>query len=178
MDINQVEKIIYTIRGHRVMLDSDLAELYGVETRTLNQAVKRNIERFPEDFMFQLMNDEADSLRSQIVISKKGKGGRRYQPLVFTESGVAMLSSVLNSSRAIQVNIMIMRAFIKLRSFLSMEQSAIHEVNALGEATFRMFRIVFERLDDLESVKEPVLPAKRKKLGLKKSKKKALLRGP
>ncbi len=109
---------IYLVRGIKVILDRDLAELYGVETRSLIQAVKRNIDRFPSDFMFQFTQDEFNSLRSQIVISK-GKGGRRYLPFVFTEQGVAMLSSVLRSKRAIEVNIAIMRAFVKLREMLA-----------------------------------------------------------
>ncbi len=117
--VKTIERSIFIIRAHKVMLDEDLATLYGVETRNLIQAVKRNIERFPHDFMFQLSKEEFISLRSQIVISK-GKGGRRYPPYAFTEQGVAMLSSVLRSSRAIQVNIQIMRAFTptlqKLRS--------------------------------------------------------------
>jgi len=101
-----IEKKILLIRGEKVMLDADLAELYGVETFNLNKAVKRNIDRFPEDFMFQLSKEEADSLRFQIGMSKEtGRGGRRYLPYVFTEQGVAMLSSVLNSKRAVHVNI-------------------------------------------------------------------------
>src|SRR5271169_6558553 len=103
---------IYAVRGQRVMLDRDLAELYGVPTRTLNQAVKRNRSRFPADFMFQLTAAEVRSLRSQIVISNAARGGRRYQPFVFTQEGVAMLSAVLKSERAVQVNIAIMRAFV------------------------------------------------------------------
>ncbi|MBW2643580.1 MAG: ORF6N domain-containing protein, partial [Deltaproteobacteria bacterium] len=120
--IELIASKIYLIRGIKVILDRDLAELYGVETRSLIQAVKRNIERFPPDFMLQLTKEEFDSLRSQIVISK-GKGGRRYLPYVFTEQGVAMLSSVLKSKRAIEVNISIMRAFVKLKETL-----ATHEV--------------------------------------------------
>jgi phage regulator Rha-like protein len=100
------------------MFDRDLAALYGVELRSLNQAVKRNIGRFPPDFMFQLTNEEWDSLRSQIVISKNNRGGRRYAPYVFTEQGVSMLSSVINSERAIEVNINIMRTFVQLRHYV------------------------------------------------------------
>jgi len=114
----KIQKLIYEIRGKKVMFDSDLADLYGVELRTLNQAVKRNTGRFPSDFMFQLTDKEWDSLRSQIVISKNNRGGRRYAPYVFTEQGVSMLSSVINSERAIEVNINIMRAFVKLRHFV------------------------------------------------------------
>jgi len=108
---------IYFIRDQKVMLDRDLAELYGVETRILNQAVRRNIKRFPDDFMFQLTLKEFESLRSQIVTSKI-RGGLRYTPFAFTEQGVAMLSSVLNSERAIQVNIQIMRLYTRMRSLL------------------------------------------------------------
>ena len=100
----RIERSILLIRGHKVMLDADLAELYGVETRALLQAVSRNQKRFPEDFMFQMSKEEYELLRSQIVISKKGRGGRRYLPYAFTEQGVAMLSSVLRSERAVQVN--------------------------------------------------------------------------
>lgn len=111
-----VEKRIFVIRGHRVMLDSDLAGLYGVPTKRLNEAVHRNAMRFPEDFMFQLKSEESDPLRSQIATIKPGRGRhRKYLSYVFTEQGVAMLSSVLNSERAVQVNISIMRAFVALR---------------------------------------------------------------
>lgn len=106
---------IYSVRSQQVMLDSDLAILYGVTTKAFNQAVKRNLERFPDDFRFQLTEQEHEVLRSQIVTSNAGRGGRRYLPYVFTEQGVAMLSSVLNSDRAIQVNIAIMRAFVNMR---------------------------------------------------------------
>jgi len=113
-----IKDMIYEIRGHKVMLDYDLAALYGVELRALNQAVKRNIERFPVDFMFQLSNDEWNSLRSQNVISKDSRGGRRYAPYAFTEQGVSMLSSVINSKYAIKVNINIMRTFVNLRHYV------------------------------------------------------------
>jgi len=114
----QIQDMIYEIRGQKVMLDSDLAALYEVELKVMNQAVKRNIGRFPLDFMFQLTNDEWDSLRSQFVTSKSNRGGRRYAPYVFTEQGVSMLSSVINSERAIEVNINIMRTFVKLRQYV------------------------------------------------------------
>src|SRR4030066_2013089 len=117
--VEMIEKKILLIRGEKVMLDADFAELYGVETSNLNKAVKRNIDRFPEDFMLQLTKEEADSLRFQIGMSKtEGRGGRRYLPYAFTEQGVAMLSSVLNSKRAIHINITIMRIFIRLRNLL------------------------------------------------------------
>lgn len=115
-----IERRIYFVRGKKVMIDTDLAGLYRVATGTFNQAVRRNMLRFPADFMFQLTADEAETLRSQIVISCWG--GQRYLPFVFTEQGVAMLSSVLKSDRAIQVNIAIMRAFVKLRELLATHQ--------------------------------------------------------
>ena len=113
--IEKIEKVIYLIRGEKVMLDRDLASLYDVETKVLNRAVKRNLKRFPLDFMFQLTAEEAENLRCQFGTSSLSHGGRRYLPYVFTEQGVAMLSTVLNSERAISVNIEIMRAFVKLR---------------------------------------------------------------
>jgi hypothetical protein len=115
----QIGRSILILRGHRVLLDEHLAALYGVQTRVLIQAVKRNLARFPEDFMFQLSAAEWSALRSQIVISKIGRGGRRYAPYAFTEQGVAMLSSVLNSERAIAVNIEIMRTFVRMRELLA-----------------------------------------------------------
>lgn len=128
---------IYVFRGQRVMVDINLAGLYGVETRTLLQAVKRNQARFPEDFMFQLTDEEFETLRSQIVISKPGRGGRQYHPYVFTEQGVAMLSGVLRSDRAIQINIAIMRAFVRLR-----------EVLTSNEEVFRRLSDIERKLDD------------------------------
>ena len=125
-----IEKKIFLVRRQRVMLSSHLAELYEVEVRTLVQAVKRNIERFPEDFAFQLTDDEYKNLKSQTVISSWG-GARRAHPYAFTEQGVAMLSSVLNSKRAIQVNIAIMRAFVKLRGILSSQKELVSKLNDL-----------------------------------------------
>lgn len=114
-----IEQRIFVVRGRQVMLDEDLADLFGVETKRLVEQVKRNLDRFPEDFMFQLDKEEAAALRSQIATSNTGRGGRRYAPYVFTEQGVAMLSSVLRSKRAIAVNIEIMRAFVELRRIAS-----------------------------------------------------------
>lgn len=120
-DILHIQNKIYDIRQKKVMFDRDLAELYGVETRVLNQAVKRNIERFPEDFMFQLTDDELKTWKSQIVMSNSIKMGLRRPPYVFTELGVAMLSSILNSKTAIQINIGIMRAFVAVRQALTQD---------------------------------------------------------
>ena len=119
LSIERIESAIFFIRGERVMLDSALADLYDVETKAVNRAVKRNLRRFPPDFMFQLTAEESADLRCQIGSSKGGRGGRRYRPFAFTEQGVAMLSTVLNSERAVLVNIEIMRAFVKLRRMLA-----------------------------------------------------------
>ncbi len=113
----QIKNLIYEIRGYKVMLDSDLADLYGVPTKRLNEAVKRNITRFPSNFMFQLNEEDLLDLRSQIATSSSKHGGRRYMPYVFTEQGVAMLSSVLNSEKAIQINIQIMNTFVQMRQW-------------------------------------------------------------
>jgi len=132
ISVEIIERKIYLIRGHKVMLDSDLAELYGIETKRLNEQVRRNLKRFPEDFMFQLTLAEAESLRSQIATLEKGRGEhRKYLPLVFTEQGVAMLSSVLNSERAVQVNIAIMRTFVKLRQMLASNAELARKLAAM-----------------------------------------------
>ena len=127
----RIQGIIYYIRGQKIILDEDLAGLYGVETKVLNQAVKRNLERFPEDFMFRLTNQEVLNLKSQIVTSSWG--GRRKLPIAFTEQGVAMLSSVLRSPQAVKVNIEIMRAFIKLRQTLASHMKLTKEFTELKE---------------------------------------------
>lgn len=146
---------ILLIRGEKVLLDRDLAELYGVETRVLNQAVKRNIERFPDDFMFQITAGENRFLRSQFVTLKRG-GHSKYLPYVFTEQGVAMLSSVLNSTRAIQVNIAIMRAFVEIRKFLYSNDALAQKLKELERKTKKKFadqqkqiNIIFEAIKQL-----------------------------
>jgi hypothetical protein len=142
-----IEKRIYFVRSQRVIVDTDLATLYRVPTKVFNQAVRRNMLRFPADFMFQLTSDETDNLRSQIVTSSWG--GRRYLPFVFTEQGVAMLSSVLNSDRAIQVNIAIMRAFVKLRELLATHQDLAFRLEELEKKFHRhdgQIREVFDAI--------------------------------
>jgi hypothetical protein len=126
-----IEQKIYLIRGQRVMLDSDLAEFYQVETRVLNQAVKRNLHRFPEDFMFQLVEEEAKSLTSQSVMSNEGRGGRRTLPYVFTEHGSVMLASVLNSSKAVEASIQVVRAFVRLRAILNEHKELAQKIELL-----------------------------------------------
>jgi hypothetical protein len=166
MSIAKIEKMIYIIRGQKVMLDSDLADLYEVETRIFNQAIRRNLERFPSDFMYELTKEEADELHE--FLGNAGKhGGRRKKPFVFTENGVAMLSSVLNSKRALQVNISIMRTFTKLRSFLSMENDFRSRLNKLEDGTNKLFKVVFQRLDEIDDRTAPKLNPSRKKIGLK-----------
>ena len=152
MSVQIIERKIYLIRGHKVMIDIDLAELYGVATRTLNQQVQRNLKRFPEDFMFQLTKEEAEILRSQFVTSRSTHGGRRFLPYAFTEHGVAMLSSVLNSERAIEVNISIMRAFIRLRQMLESNEALNRKFAALIRklATHdQYFKVVFDEIKKL-----------------------------
>jgi hypothetical protein len=129
--VEVIERRIYLIRGQRVMLDSHLAELYHVETKALNRAVKRNLDRFPKDLMFQLTNAEAKNLRYQIGTSSSGYGGRRYLPYAFTEQGVAMLSSVLNSQRAVQMNILIIRVFVRLRELLATHKDLAQKIEQL-----------------------------------------------
>jgi len=155
-ELEQIKEMIYVIRGQKVMLDSDLAKLYGVETKALNQAIKRNIRRFPDDFMFRISIEEHENLRSQIVTSSLEHGGRRYQPLVFTENGVAMLSSILKSETAIDVNIAIMRIFTKLRSFLVLEKELVGRMSNLEQNTAEVFKVVFEKLDGVRTLKKPI----------------------
>ncbi len=145
---SQIERSILLVRGEKVMLDEVLAHLYQVPTKALLQAVKRNIERFPADFMFQLNGEEWASLRSQIVTSK-GRGGRRYPPYVFTEQGVAMLSSVLRSNRAVQVNIEIMRAFVRLRQILASHAVLARKLAELERKYDTKFKIVFDAIREL-----------------------------
>lgn len=163
--VERIEKAILLIRKQKVLLDADLAALYGVETRVLVQAVKRNLERFSEDFMFQLSREETDFLRSQIVTLKMGRGQhRKYLPYVFTEQGVAMLSSVLRSSRAIQVNIEIMRAFIRLRQMLASHAELARKFDALEKKYDTQFKEVFEAIRQLMAPPEP----KQRAIGFRK----------
>jgi len=160
---------IHQIRNHKVMLDIDLAELYQVEAGRLNEQVRRNANRFPEDFMFQLTNEEWESLRSQFAISKKGRGGRRYAPFAFTEHGVLMLSSVLNSERAIQVNIQIMRIYSKLKGMIMDHKDILLKLEKLEGKVSKHdenFKVVFDYLRELLNPKaEPM-----RKIGFKHKK--------
>ena len=161
-----VAQLVFFMRGEKVMFDGDLAMLYGVEVRSLNQAVARNRKRFPADFAFQLTDDELAALRSQLVISKSptsqasrlrsqivtsntGRGGRRYLPYAFTEQGVAMLSSVLRSARAVEVNIAIMRTFVQLRRLMDSNRDLARKIEALEEKYDEQFAVVFEAIKQL-----------------------------
>ena len=148
VDESGIEQSIYLIRGQKVMLDRDLASLYGVDTKVLKQAVRRNLKRFPVDFMFVLNNKELTILRSQIVTSSSW-GGERYLPMAFTEPGVAMLSSVLNSERAIEVNIAIMRTFVKLRRMLEAHATLAKKLAEMEQKYDEQFKVVFDVLNAL-----------------------------
>jgi hypothetical protein len=158
--LERIEKAIFFLRGHKVMLSTHLAELYEVEPRALVQAVKRNIERFPPDFMFQLSKAEFQNLKSQIVTSNWG-GLRRAAPYAFTEQGVAMLSSVLNSRRAVQVNIEIMRAFVRLREIMATHKDLVRRLNQMEKKYDAQFRVVFDAIRELMAPP----PTKKRKIG-------------
>jgi hypothetical protein len=168
--IEKIKSMIFLIREQRVMLDSDLAKLYGVETKILNQAVKRNLDRFPLDFMFEPTSSELAGLRSQIVTLGSltiDNHVFKYTPKLFTEHGVAMLSSVLKSKEAIQINIMIMRTFSKLKNFNSINDAIDNRMNDIENGTSKLFKVVFERLDTIEEQISPNLPDNRRRIGLK-----------
>jgi hypothetical protein len=158
----RIERSILLIRGHKVLLDDDLAELYDVQTKVFNQAVKRNRNRFPSDFMFQLTDEEYQSLRSQFVTLNTGRGRhRKYLPYAFTEQGVAMLSSVLRSARAVQVNIEIMRAFVRLREMLATHKDLAVKLEAMEKKYDAQFKVVFDAIRQLMIPPEP----KKRKIG-------------
>lgn len=157
--VERIEKRILLLRGQKVMLDSALAELYGVTVGRLNEQVRRNASRFPADFMFQLEEGEVKNLRSQFAISSSSYGGRRYLPYAFTEQGVAMLSSVLRSERAVQVNIAIMRTFVNLRGLLSTHKDLARKLDDLERKYDAQFRVVF---DAIRALMEPPAGAARR----------------
>ena len=162
-DTRAIESRILVLRGQRVMLDADLAQLYGVKVKALNQAVRRNADRFPDDFMFQLESDEADSLRSQFVTldaaaSRRGRHSK-YRPYAFTEQGVAMLSSVLKSKQAVRVNVEIIRAFVRLRSLIGENRELARRLDALEAKYDRQFKVVFDAMRELMT---PAAPPKRR----------------
>lgn len=160
--VERIANAIYFIRGEKVMLDRDLAALYGVETKALKQAVRRNVDRFPEDFMFVLTTTEFRNWRSQFVTSNQDRMGLRYPPMAFTEHGILMLSSVLNSKRAVQVNIEIMRAFVKLRKILSSHVELSRRLDRLEQKYDRHFKIV---VNAIRSLMTPDASKKREQIG-------------
>src|ERR1700752_2896788 len=161
--LSQVEQSIIFLRGHRVLLDSTLAALYGVPTKVLVQSVKRNRERFPPDFMFVLNNHEVAGLRSQIVTSNRG--GRRYLPLAFTEQGVAMLSSTLRSSRAVRANIEIMRAFVRLRAMISSNRELAGKLDELERRVSTHDRAIGDLIAAIRELATPVQPRPPRRIG-------------
>jgi hypothetical protein len=150
----RIERLILLIRGHKVILDTDLAALYSVETKQLIRAVKRNLPRFPDDFMFQLNKEESENLRYHFGTSSQW-GGRRYLPYAFTEQGVAMLSSVLKSRRAVQVNIEIMRTFVRLRRILASHAELARKLDSLEKKYDAQFKVVFDAIRQLMAPPEP-----------------------
>jgi hypothetical protein len=156
IDVERIQRAVLRVRSQNVMLDSDLAELYGVEVKVLNQAVRRNKERFPRDFMFPLTQDETRCLRSQIVTLNIGRGRHtKYRPKAFTEQGVAMLSSVLRSPRAVRVNIEIMRTFVQLRRMLGANEELSRKLDALEQKYDGQFRAVFQAIRELMTPSRP-----------------------
>jgi hypothetical protein len=155
---HQIERRILLLRGQRVMLSTDLAILYGVPTKVLNQSVRRNSERFPDDFMFQLTADEVANLKSQIVTSSSGHGGTRHPPYAFTEQGVAMLASVLRSPRAVAVNIEIIRAFVRLRQLLATHADLARKLAELEQRYDVQFRVVFDAIRELMAPADEARP--------------------
>jgi len=162
----EIKDLIYEIRGQKVMFDSDLAALYGVELRALNQAVKRNIERFPSDFMFQLTKDEWANLRSQSVIFKTTQGSRKYAPYVFSEQGIAMLSGILSSETAVKVNIQIMRTFVQLRHYI-LGQDTSKQIAELRKLLMLYIDKNDERVNEIITVLNNLIkkPVETKKIG-------------
>lgn len=159
----QIEKLILIVRGLRVILDADLADMYGVTTKHLNQQVRRNTDRFPEDFMFQLSDAEKEKLKFQIGILKEGRGGRRYLPYVFTEHGALMLANILNSPTAVSSSIQVVRAFINLRKILSSHAELARKLDSLERKYDHQFKVVFDAIRELTLI--PVQP--RKRIGIK-----------
>ena len=165
--VDRIERTILSLRGHNVMLDANLAALYQVDVKVLNQAFKRNRDRFPADFVFQLTAEEAESLRSQIVTIKMGRGRhRKYLPYAFTEQGVAMLSSVLRSSRAVKVNVEIMRAFVRLRQMLQSNVELAKKLDALEAKYDAQFKVVFQAIRELMAPP----PVSKKRIGFRPGK--------
>jgi len=166
--LERIEKAIYVIRNERVILDNDLAEIYGVLTKNLNKAVKRNLDRFPDDFMFRLTDEEYESLRFQIGTSNKERGGRRYLPYVFTEHGALMAANILNSPRAVMASVQVVRAFVRMRVMLISHQDLARKMDGLEKKYDHQFKIVFDAIRQLMVPPDP----KRKAIGFRAKTKK------
>ena len=164
--VEQIESRIFLIRGQKVMLDTDLAELYGVEIRRLNEQVRRNIERFPEDFMFQLSEKEFESLRSQIATLKTGRGQhRKYLPYAFTEHGALMLGNVLKSERAVEVSLIVVRAFVRLRELVSTHKELSQKLNQLERKVGAHDKAIAEIISAIRQLMTPSDPNKKRPIG-------------
>jgi hypothetical protein len=169
--VEQIESRIFIIRGQKAMLDADLAELYGVETKAFNQAIKRNMERFPEDFMFQITSEESADLRSQFVtsnnsaVSPAGRGGRRYLPYVFTEHGAIMAASVLNSPRAIEISVHVVRAFVHLRELVSGNKELAQKLNLLERKVGAHDKAIAELIHAIRQLMSPSTGEKKRSIG-------------
>ena len=163
--VDQIEPLILTIRGHKVMLDSDLAGLYGVTTKRLNEQVRRNGKRFPEDFMFRLTTDEAADLRSQFATSSSGHGGRRHIPFVFTEHGAIMAANVLNSPRAVEVGVYVVRAFVKLRELIATHKELSRKLAELEQKVGTHDDAIRQLIEAIRQLMAPAPQPKRRKIG-------------
>lgn len=170
MNLQIIKNKIFEVRGHKVMLDFDLAELYGTETKRLKEAVRRNIDRFPSDFMFELTRDEYNFLRTQIATLESGRGKHsKFNPFAFTEQGVAMLASVLNSPKAIQVNIAIVRAFVFIRQYALSHKDLTDKLKELENKYNKQFKDVYEALNYLlQTDKQQKEQSQRKRIGFRK----------
>jgi hypothetical protein len=165
LDQHDLERQIFVVRGQRVMLDSELAKLYGVPTKRLNEQVQRNQERFPEDFAYQLTAQEFTELKSQIATSKTGRGGKQKRPRVFTEHGVAMLSSVLRSPRAVEVNIAIMRAFVRMRRLIATPGELVTQLNELARTVQLHDEQIAQIAEVLRRLMEPPTQPPKRRIG-------------
>ena len=167
VSVEQIERRIHTIGGQKVMLDSDLAALYGISTKRLNEQVKRNRRRFPADFAFQLSKNEAEFLRSQFATSKSHRGGRRYLPYAFTEHGAIMLASVLNTPRAIDVSVYVVRAFVRLRQMLATQKDVAPKLAELERRVAGHDKAIRSLVTAIRRLMESPLPTPRKRIGFR-----------
>lgn len=176
--LEEIEQRIFTVRGQKVMLDSDIADLYGVTTKRLNEQVRRNRGRFPEDFMFQLTKEEATDLRSQNATSKGGRGGRRYPPSAFTEHGAIMLASVLSTARAVNVSVYVVRAFVRLRKVVATNKEGTAKLAELERRVSEHDEAIRSLVTAIRRLMEPPAPEPRKRIGFRVEEKRPSYRRP